>query len=88
MRLGVVVNDRRAAQGPIEAYRQAVEAAFGEPLYWQRLDDKRASRISLTVAGGWADESSWPGAFEKAIDAMKRLYAATHERVNSFLKQQ
>jgi uncharacterized protein with ParB-like and HNH nuclease domain len=70
------------------ANRQAVEAAFGEPLYWQRLDDKRASRISLTVAGGWADESSWPGAFEKAIDAMKRLYAATHERVNSFLKQQ
>lgn len=70
------------------AHRQEVEIKFGAPLIWQRLDDKRASRISCTVPGGWADESSWPGAIEMSVDAMKRLYAATHERVNGFLKQQ
>lgn len=69
------------------ANRQAIESDFGGPLCWQRLDDKRASRISLTVPGGWADESSWPGAFEKAIEAMKRLYEATGERVKKFVAQ-
>ena len=29
-----------------------IEAAFGEPLEWQRLDAKRASRVRLLLAGG------------------------------------
>jgi len=68
----------------LHAQRQQIEAEIGTPLSWQRLDDKRASRISLTVPGGWADESSWPGAIEKAVDGMKRLYAVTHGRIKEF----
>jgi len=68
------------------SHRQEIEKDFGGELHWQRLDDKRASRISLTVPGGWADESSWPGAFEKAVDAMARLRAATGERVKMFVE--
>ena len=76
----------KALYDHLYAHRQEIETAFGGPLHWQRLDDKRASRISLNVPGGWADESSWPGAFEKAIDAMKRLYAAAGERVRQFVE--
>ena len=36
---------------------------------WQRLDDKRACRISFTVPGGWVDSSTWPSAIEQAVDA-------------------
>ncbi len=36
----------------LRADKHAVEADFGGELHWQRLDDKRASRISFTVSGG------------------------------------
>ena len=36
----------------LHAQRAAVEAGFGGPLAWQRLDDKRACRISFSVRGG------------------------------------
>ena len=78
--------DNKALFDHLHAQRQEIEAAFGEPLYWQRLDDKRASRISFTVPGGWADETSWPGAIEKAVDGMKRLFSATGERVKQFVE--
>jgi hypothetical protein len=68
-------------------HREAVEEAFGGPLCWQRLDEKRACRISLTVPGGWLDETTWPGAIEKAVDAMGRLYGALAPRVEEFRNQ-
>jgi uncharacterized protein with ParB-like and HNH nuclease domain len=80
-------DENKALFDHLNAHRQEIEAAFGGPLNWQRLDDKRASRISVTVPGGWADESSWPGAFEKAVDGMKRLYAAMGERITKFIEK-
>ena len=79
--------DNKALFDHLLKHCQEIENAFGGQLYWQRLDDKRASRISFTVPGGWADEASWPGAFEKAIDGMKRLYAAAGERVKEFVEK-
>ena len=64
-------------------HKPAIEKAFGEPLLWQRLDDKRAARISLTVDGGWADEASWSSAHEQAIEAMNRLYKAIQPHLPS-----
>ena len=66
------------------AQREAVEEAFGGSLLWQRLDDKRACRISHTVPGGWVDETTWPSAIEQAVDAMSRLYEALAPRVEAF----
>lgn len=64
--------------------KAAIEEKFGVPLYWQRLDDKRACRISFTIEeGGWADEEKWPQVIEKAVDAMVRLEAAMREPIKA-----
>ena len=68
--------ENKAVFDALHARREGIERAYGAPLFWQRLDDKRASRISVSVAGGWADESTWPAATEQAVAAMQRLYAA------------
>jgi hypothetical protein len=64
----------------IAAHRAEVDKAFGAPLDWQRLDNKRASRITIRFDGGWADESTWPAVIPKVVDAMERLHRVLHER--------
>lgn len=63
------------------AQKDVIEAAFGKELYWQRLDDKRACRISYSVPGGWLDKEAWPLAIERCTDSMRKLYAALAPRV-------
>ncbi len=59
------------------AYKAAIEAAFGAPLEWQRLEGKRACRIRHRIdLGGWRDEEKWPAVTDAAIDAMIRLEKA------------
>ena len=65
----------------LHAQRSAVEEEFGGPLCWQRLDDKRASRISFTVSGGWVDDRTWSSAIEQGAKAMQKLYGALSQRV-------
>ena len=75
--------ENKALFDSIHAQRAVIEAAFGGPLVWQRLDDKRASRISYSVPGGWVDKSTWPAAIKRAVDAMQRLYGALAPRVEA-----
>ena len=59
------------------AKKTEIEAAFGEPLDWQRLDDRRASGITHTIKlGGWRDPEKWPAIQEATTDAMVRLEKA------------
>lgn len=55
-----------------------VERSFGESLRWERLDNKRASRVKhLDDRGGYrSDESEWPAIHESMVDAMTRLEKA------------
>ena len=57
--------------------KQAIEASFGEPLEWQRLEGKRACRIKKDIdLGGYRDEEKWPEIHYAMVDAMIRLEKA------------
>jgi len=80
------VADNKFLFDQLQEDKSAVEADFGGKLHWQRLDDKRASRISYTVPGGWAEDSSWDKTIDAAVDAMTRLYNALWQRVEKMRK--
>jgi hypothetical protein len=61
----------------IEASKADIEAAFGHELIWQRLDGKRACRITATLPGGYkSPEEDWDDIQTRQVDAMNRLNAA------------
>jgi hypothetical protein len=59
-------------------HREDVEKAFGEPLDWQRLEDKRACRIKKeTTLGGYRNpEDDWQQIISWMVGSMIRLEAA------------
>ena len=64
--------------------KQQIEADFGGELEWQRLDDKRASRIAETVEHkGLKNVEDWPLIHDKMIDAMVRLEKALSKHVKT-----
>ena len=76
-----VAADNKALYDRLHAERSGAEGEFGGPLSWQRLDDKRASRISFTVSGGWVDDCIWSSAIEQSTKAMQKLYGVLSQRV-------
>ncbi|MCB9858992.1 MAG: DUF4268 domain-containing protein [Phycisphaeraceae bacterium] len=58
--------------------QREIESAFGQPLNWERLDDKQACRISFASdTGGYRSERElWPNIQSDMIDTMIRFEAA------------
>lgn len=66
--------ENKAIFDALHTSRQSIEAKFGAPLEWQRLDAKKACRIKKDIElGGYLDEARWPEIQEAMIDAMTRL---------------
>jgi hypothetical protein len=65
------------------ADKEAIEAAVGRAVLWDRLDAKRASRIAVLLGdGGYREEESkWPVIQDAMIDAMVRLEKALAPRI-------
>lgn len=65
-------------------HKEEIERDFGGRLNWERLDDKRACRISLKFDRvGLRDENKWDKLQNKMIDAMMRL----DEAFGKYIKQ-
>jgi hypothetical protein len=62
--------------------REAIEREFGDELEWERLDNRRASRvIKRFYDGGRETPDKWPEIQEQLIDAMIRLDKAFRSRI-------
>ena len=58
-------------------YKDEIEKEFGGSLKWERLDNRRACRISVKFEeAGLKDEEDWDKLQDKMIDAMIRLEKA------------
>jgi Domain of unknown function (DUF4268) len=61
----------------LESKKSEIEAAFGGPLEWQRLDNKRACRIRKSLdVGGFRDTEKYTDTQSAMVDAMIRLERA------------
>jgi hypothetical protein len=59
------------------AKKTEIEAAFGKPLQWDRLDGKNATRIWHPIGmGGLLDQPDWDAIQDQMIETMIRLHAA------------
>jgi len=54
-------DDNRKIFDKLHSEKTSIEAKFGGEIEWQRLDDKRASRIAVSVSkhAGLKDEDKW-----------------------------
>jgi len=63
-------------------HKEEIEAIFGAPLEWQRMDERRSSRVRYTLnIGGLRDREKWPEMQEAMIDAMIRLSKALGPKI-------
>lgn len=61
----------------LAAHKEAIDATFGEPLEWERLDSSRHCRVRKEIViGGYRDEEKWPEIHEAMIHAAVRLEKA------------
>ena len=68
--------ENKAAFDALQKDQETIEAQIGQPLVWQRLDDKRASRIFCDTDGSIDDD---PTHLEELQDWAVDLVAAFHK---------
>ena len=70
------------------SHKETIEAALGEELSWERLDDRRASRIALYHDGTITDnEDRLAQLREWAVNAMVRFQDVMHKSVDDIMSE-
>lgn len=70
-------DENKAIFDQLSEQRTGIEECFGASLTWQRLEARRACRISYPIeVGGYRDVDVWPEVQDRMIDAMIRLEKA------------
>ncbi len=77
--------ETKAMFDQLHANQSSIEAAFGSPLEWERLEGKRACRIRYTQSSGGyrSPEENWPTMQDAIALAMSKLEKA----LRPYLKQ-
>lgn len=67
----------------LHSHKKEIEGVFGEELEWQRLDDRRASRIRKTYTYARLDDKNkWDKLQDDMVDGMIRLEKALKKYIN------
>ncbi len=71
-------SENKVVYDALLANKTEIEEAFGAELYWQRLDNKKASRVSYTINnGGRKQVDAWDDkVIPDTVEAMIRFYGA------------
>jgi hypothetical protein len=77
-------NENEEIFNTLQEAKEQIEEAFGEPLKWQRLEGKRACRISkrFTLGGYRDDEEEWSEIQDTMIDGMIQLEKALRPHID------
>lgn len=82
IRVGLWVTDNKKMYDMFYSHREEIEAAFGEALEWDRLDNKKASIFSTNIPGlNFNKQDNYPKLIDLAIDKTVKL----REAVKPFL---
>ncbi len=70
--------------------KRDIEAAFGAPLVWKRLDEKKSSRVEFRKSFDGYDRANWPAMIEWLVIHIQKLegVCASHlQRLNKDLRR-
>ncbi|MGF6409555.1 DUF4268 domain-containing protein [Paraburkholderia sp. MM5482-R1] len=71
--LGRVKEENKAAFDFLHSKKDVLEAEFGEPLYWRRMDDNKISIIGCAKQFDAHVKENWPAIIEWLVDHVRRL---------------
>ena len=62
----------------LEKRKKKIDQSFGDTLIWQRLNDKKASRIKYELLGvSYFNEEDWPKMVDFMVESMVKLRKST-----------
>lgn len=83
IRVGLWVTDNKEMYDMFYSHREEIEAAFGEPLDWDRLDNKKASIFSTSIPGlNFNKQDNYPELIDLAIEKTVKLREAVKPFLN------
>ena len=83
IRVGFWVTNNKELYDKLFSYKDEIEAAVGEPLDWERLGNRKASLISVSIPGlNFSKQDNYPELMDKAIDKVVLLRKVLAPYVN------